>query len=108
MFDRADKRLLGAASAGTARLWNEAEAELLLPSGRRALDLALLVAGVPVERARRRELTELVPDHVLGDEHRHEFTAVVHGECKPDCVGSNGRAPRPGLDDLLALGGNGV
>ena len=44
----------------------------------------LAVARVAVERARRRELAELVADHVLGDEHRDELAAVVHREGQPD------------------------
>src|SRR3984885_16235643 len=39
-----------------------------------------LVAGVSLEDARRRELAELVPDHVLGDEHRDVSLAAVHAD----------------------------
>src|SRR5580692_8173237 len=46
-------------------------------------DLSLPVAGVAVEGARRRELAELVPHHVLRDEDRDELPAVVHGEGQP-------------------------
>ena len=48
------------------------------PARRRGRDLA--VARVALERARRRELAELVTDHVLGDEHRHVLPAVMHGQ----------------------------
>src|SRR5208283_681936 len=58
---------------------------------------------VTVEGTRRRELAELVPDHVLGDEHRDEIPSVVDREREPDRVGGHGAAARPGLDDLLAL-----
>ena len=68
---------------------------------RRALDLALAVARVAVERARRRELAELVADRVLGDEHRDELPPVVHGEREADHVGRDRRAARPGLHDPL-------
>ena len=40
----------------------------------------LLVAGVPVEGPGRRELAELVPNHVLGDQHRDEFVPVIDAE----------------------------
>jgi hypothetical protein len=42
--------------------------------------LALLVATVAGVGAGRGELAELVADHVLVDEHRHELAAVVDGE----------------------------
>src|SRR5690606_11249320 len=42
--------------------------------------LGLPVPGVPLERARDRELAELVTDHVLGDQHRHVLASVVHGD----------------------------
>src|SRR5438552_13517972 len=61
-----------------------------------------VVPDVPSERASRRELAELVPNHALGDEHRDVFAAVVHGNGVPEHVGDDRRAPRPGLDDLLA------
>src|SRR6188768_348597 len=50
---------------------------LLLRSGRRRRDLA--VGRVALERARQRELAELVPDHVLRDVDRDVLLAVVHG-----------------------------
>ena len=56
---------------------------------------------VSLERPRRRELAELVPDHVLRQVHRDELLAVVHGERVPDHLGNHRRAARPGLDDLL-------
>src|SRR5688572_27138671 len=64
------------------------------------LRAALLVRGVAVEGARRGELAELVTDHVLGHEHGHELAAVVHRERHPDEFGRDGRAARPGLDEL--------
>src|SRR5262249_14475931 len=60
-------------------------------------------AAVAVERARRRELAELVADELLGDEHRHELAAVVHHERDADHVRRDRRAPRVArLDDALA------
>src|SRR5580765_2127726 len=60
-----------------------------------------LLAAVSLERTRERELTELVPDHVLGDVHRHELAAVVDGQRVADHFRGDRRAARPGLDDLL-------
>jgi hypothetical protein len=57
-----------------------------------------------VEGAGRRELTELVTDHVLVHQHRDEFVAVVDAEGQPDKLRKDGRAARPGLDDLIAAG----
>src|SRR5579884_1911472 len=64
----------------------------------------LALTRVAAEGPRRGELAELVADHVLGDEHRNELLAVVHGEGQLNHLGQNRRAPRPGLDDLLVLG----
>src|SRR5690606_1576968 len=65
----------------------------------RRLGLRLLVGGVTAERPRRRELSELVADHVLGDEHGHELAPVVDVERKADHLGDDRGATRPGLDD---------
>src|SRR5205823_1991219 len=90
-----------------ARVPSPIAGELLLGRRRRRApalgDLALLVSRVAVERARRRELAELVPDHVLRDEHRNELAPVVHREGEPHGVRRDRAAARPGLDDLLAL-----
>jgi hypothetical protein len=47
----------------------------------------LAVAGWPRNVPRRRELAELVADHLLGDEHRHVLAAVVDGDRVPDHLG---------------------
>src|SRR3954453_8679702 len=60
-----------------------------------------VVLDVPTERARGRELAELVPDHRLGDEHRDVLAAVVDGDRVPEHVGDDRRTPRPGADDVL-------
>src|SRR6476659_4350811 len=60
--------------------------------------LALLVGGVAVEGARRRELAELHSDHVLIDRHRHELAAVVDIERQADELWQDRRTARPGLD----------
>ena len=56
---------------------------------------------VSLEQPRRRELAELVADHVLGHVDRDELLAVVHRERVPDHLGDHRRSARPGLDDLL-------
>src|SRR2546430_17380100 len=40
----------------------------------------LLVAGVAVKSPGRRELAQLVPDHVFADQHRGEFLPVLEAE----------------------------
>src|SRR5205085_6412230 len=62
------------------------------------LALALLVGRMPEEGARRRELAELHPDHVLVDRHRHELAAVVDIERQADELRQDRRAARPRLD----------
>src|SRR5215208_4010463 len=42
--------------------------------------LRLAVGGVAVERARRRELAELVANHFLGDHHRNVLLTVINAE----------------------------
>src|SRR5579859_7324808 len=56
--------------------------------------LGLLVGGVAVEGAGRRELAELHAHHVLADQHRHMLLAVVHPEGQADELGHDGRAAR--------------
>src|SRR6266853_57499 len=57
--------------------------------------------GVAFERARRRKLSELVPNHLFGDVDRNKFSAVVDGNRVPDHVGKDRRTARPSLDDFL-------
>src|SRR4051812_15444674 len=64
--------------------------------------LRLLVGGVPREGARRRELAELVADHVLRDLHRDELLPVVDPEGQADELRQDRAAARPDLDDLVA------
>src|ERR1043165_726693 len=64
--------------------------------------LRLAVGGVAVERARRRELAELVTDHFLGDVHRDVLVAVVDAERQPDELRQDGGATAPDLDHLVA------
>src|SRR5262249_7763198 len=65
----------------------------------------LLVGGMAVEGARRRELAELVADHVLADQHRDVLVAVVDAEGHPDELRQDGRAPAPYPDHLAAPAG---
>src|ERR1700733_13731360 len=51
-----------------------------------------LIARVRLEGARRRKLTELVPDHVPGHQHRHMLAAVMHCYRKPHHLGDYHRA----------------
>src|SRR5690606_7707436 len=64
--------------------------------------LGLLVRRVTEEGARRRELAELVAHHVLRHQDRQELLAVVNTERQADELRHDGRAARPGLDDLVA------
>src|SRR5206468_9495155 len=64
----------------------------------------LHLGGVALELPGRRELAELVPDHVLRDVDRNELPSVVDGQRVADHLGGDGRAPRPGLDDLAVAG----
>src|SRR3954468_10860054 len=59
-----------------------------------------LAAAVAAEHARRRELAELVADHVFRDEQLGELPAVVDQEGVADELGNDGAIPRPGLDRL--------
>src|SRR5581483_9238802 len=64
------------------------------------LGFGLAVAGVGEEGSRRRELAELVTDHIFADEHRNKFSAVVHADREPDHFWHDRRAARPGADHL--------
>src|SRR5260221_7386181 len=50
------------------------------------------------ERARGRELAELVTDHVLGHQYGYMQTAVMHGDGQTNHIGDDHGAPRPSLD----------
>src|SRR5262245_60672839 len=57
-----------------------------------------------IEHARRRELPELVADHLLGHQHRNVLLAVVHAEGQPDELRQDGRAPAPDPDQFMPAG----
>src|SRR5471032_2746914 len=61
-----------------------------------------LVARMRGEGAGRRELAELVTDHLLGDVHRDELLAIVDAERQTDELRQDRRAARPGLDHFAA------
>src|SRR6476469_8497508 len=70
--------------------------KVLCSSRKRSSLLRLaVVLDVTLERAGRRELAELVPDHRLGDEHRDMLAAVVDREGVPDEVGDGRRRTDP-------------
>src|ERR1700722_5909016 len=54
-----------------------------------------------VKRARRRELTEFVGDHLFRHHDRDVLLPVVDAEGQPDELRQDGRAPRPYLDHLV-------
>src|SRR5579859_5655616 len=62
-----------------------------------------LTLAVALENARGRELAQLVPDHVLADQHWHVLPAVVHRDGETHHLGRDHRAPRPGLDGALVV-----
>src|SRR5687768_15659848 len=67
------------------------------------LPLRLLVGRVPVEGAGRRELAELVADHVLRHEDRDVLLAVVDAEGQPDELRQDRGAAAPDPDHLIAV-----
>src|SRR6516162_1007293 len=63
-----------------------------------------LVARMTVKSSGRRELAELVTDHVLGDQHGDEFVAIIDAESKSDELRKDRRSTRPRPDHLIASG----
>ena len=63
-------------------------------------DLRRVRAMFP-KHACRRKFTELVADHVLGDENGIERLSVMHQKRVADKVRRHHRASRPGLDRFL-------
>src|SRR6266568_7004729 len=53
------------------------------------------------EEAGRRKFAKLVAHHILGDENRNKFLAVMDRKRVPDHLRNDGRAPGPGLQDLF-------
>ena len=50
------------------------------------------------------KLTKLVTHHVLGDVHRDEFVAIMHGDGLSDEIWGDHRSSRPGLDGDFLVG----
>lgn len=50
----------------------------------------------------RREFSQFVPDHVLGNKNLHVNFAVVHHERVPHEFGDNGARPGPRCDGFFA------
>src|SRR5205823_11528849 len=59
---------------------------------------------MPVERPCRRELSELVTDHLFGHQHWNVLLAVVDAEGEPDELRQDSRAPAPDPDHLVTAG----
>src|SRR5438105_6209738 len=77
-----------------------------LPSRRRRRGGRNLPVGrVALERARHRELSQLVADHVLRHVDRDVLLAVVDGDRQADEFRRDRRTARPGLDRLLVVDG---
>ena len=53
---------------------------------------------VLLKHARGRKFTELMTDHVLGNENGMKRLSVVHQKRVPDKIRCHHRAPRPGFD----------
>src|SRR6266853_2644249 len=85
----------GRCRASRGRAWRSRSAG----NTRRPLECGLY--SVALKRARRRELSKFVSNHLFGDVHRNKFSAVVHGNRVADHVGKNRRTARPRLDDFL-------
>src|SRR5947209_4305081 len=66
--------------------------------------LCLLVRRVAVERAGRRELAELVADHVFRHVHRDVLVAVMDAERQPDELRQDRRAAAPDFDHFRTPG----
>src|SRR5690606_33945544 len=64
----------------------------------------LVGCSVAGEGPRRRELAELVADHLFRDEDRNVFLPVVDAERQAHELRQDGGAAAPGLNDLRATG----
>src|SRR3954471_9792194 len=68
------------------------------------LPLGLLVGRVPVVGTGRRELAELVADHLFRDDDRDVLVAIVDAERQSDELRHDGRAAAPHLDHVATAG----
>src|ERR1700694_2446057 len=76
--------------------------------GRTGGALRLAIGRMAVERARRRELAELVADHLFRHHHRNVLLPIVDAEGQPDELRQYRRAPAPYLDHLMPTRGTGL
>ena len=53
---------------------------------------------MPLKHTRRRKLSQLVADHILGNKYRDMAFAIVHAKGQTDHIRRDRRASRPGLD----------
>ena len=58
---------------------------------------------MPLENTRRREFSQLVPDHILGEVNGDKFLPIVHRDRVANHLGCDRRAPRPRLMNLLLV-----
>src|ERR671935_381208 len=96
------RRRAAPCGATCAPTWPPPEPPVVPRSPLGPLHFRLAVAGVATERPRRRELAELVADHLLGDEDRNVLAPVVDCDRVADHLREDGRRPRPRADHLLA------
>jgi len=54
-----------------------------------------------MEGPRRRELAELMPNHILCYEDRNKFLALMDSKSQPDHFGQDRGSTRPRLDDFF-------
>ena len=80
----------------------------LLPTPSFLPFLGLSVACVTVKSAGGRKLAQLMSDHILRNEDRDKFLAVMHRKSEAHHIGNNRRPARPRLDDLTRTGLTGL
>src|SRR5690606_12309177 len=71
---------------------------LLLPASLAPSTFGFPVARMTLVGPGDGKFAELMPHHVLGDEHRHMLPSVMDGNGQSDHVGQHHGAARPGLD----------
>ena len=60
--------------------------------------------AVSAKRTGNAEFSELMPDHIFGNQHLVEDFPVVHQEGVADELGNNGRPSGPGFDGIPCVG----
>lgn len=61
------------------------------------------MSTVLLKRARKRELTKLMTNHIFGDEHSIENFAIMHVKRQPNKIRCDRGTARPSLNWLFAL-----